>query len=1854
MRKLLLLISAMFIWLGVYSQGTLPYNDDFESYTVGGFMAVQNTTWYTTWSNLPGSGEDAIISDAFANSPTKSVKVETSTDLILKLGNKTTGKYELKWKMYVETGKAGYYNIQHFQSPGTEYANEVYFLAAGGGKLFAGSTTAITFTYPKDSWFEVKNLIDLDADLIKMYVNGILVHQWPFSYQSGGTTGTKQLGGVDFFAGAEAGETPKFFFDDLTYQVMPTVLYETGFDTFALNSFVAVSEPTWFTTWSNLPGSGEDAIVKSDFAHTVPQSAQVMNSTDLILKLGNKVTGKYDLNWWMYVETGKAGYYNLQHFQSPGTEYACEIYFKADGSGYLLAGSTTQYPFTYPKAAWFEVKHYIDLDADLITLWINGLLVKTWPFHYQAGALTGTNQLGGVDFYAGGPAGETPKYNFDDLYFAQVGAPTDPIIGVTPVSLETTLQTGQTNTQQLTIANTGASDLVFNASIILNNDAPGSQPDPIAAFPVKRTATLDMCTAVPSNPSSSFNPETDATAVLNYDGPNTSSIQFNTPPVTATVAARFPNYKTLPHAGMYLESVEVYINSLNLTNPNNMIVKIFGSGTSYEPGALITSEPFTPVAASWNTIMLTTPVLITGQDLWIGYQYTQSETGVGVPGTDAGPNDPNGDFLSTGVGWSHLSNNPALTRNWNIRGNLNGNPFPQWLSANPITGTVVPTGNQVVDVTFNSANLTAGTYTGIVRLWSNDPVTPQVDVPCTLTVVASICPAPTALTVTGITNSTASIGWTNAPAVEIDYGPAGHVAGTGTIISSVFSSPYELTGLNYLTAYSVYVRQDCGPGNFSPWAGPLNFTTLEQFATTVYPYNVVDGTGYVSNGSYLKKGPWMNASAAINDTSGRGYVKFDISSLPLNAIVTKATMYYYYFGGALTSTVANNIYALSNDPVTASGVALHTDCGDGVSLWSGTWTGTPPLWYNSVLNATGLSYISSQLGTGWAGFGLTRTSTALFRFAGYNDATYKPYLQLEYHVATAPVLSVLPVSKDFEQVNLGIQSIPQTFTIKNAGIGNILIDELTITGADASQFVLTDGAIYSKNLGPGASYTVTVYFKPTTTGLKTASLRLMENENEHLYTLTGTGYLNAPQNLTATPVIGPYVNLSWEAPLPLEEIRFDDNAVESFYSYAAPTSTLHKWFTRITIPADGMLNSIGVLSRSLIQPAAWESISLCPDNGGIPNLAAPIQTYLNVPVTSTSGQWILETLTTPLAVTAGQDYFIVIQWPTSAVVGPTIGTDITSNHYRCNISSNGGVSWNAFPYNLMMRAYMTVAGDNSSSEPIVLTSGTEVEGMQNLPVMYADAEPKIIAGATPASVIAPAIVAPSNPTRSFTNYTLNRGTVSGTWTDTWTGLSGTTYQDVTVVPTTTYYYMLTAEYSNGFANSNIASATTFEVCPVPTALTATGITTTSANLGWNGNGTTAWELEYGLAGHTLGTGTTITLDVTNPMPVSGLASGTAYTFYVRSNCGGGSFSSWSAGYTFTTLCGIFPAPFTENFEMAAFPPACWSRTVAAYTWERSTDASGYGIGTASAFADFYNIPATTTFDLMTLNFDASALYAPVLKFDYAYATYSASYIDEMDVYYSIDNGLTYTLLLAMPGGTTGILNTGGTAADPFVPTAAQWATQTLTLPAGTNMIKFTGISAYGNSLYLDNVIVEGTIPPVPEFLTVTGEVTNGSSCFNATNTITVGGSAPWTVMPGASATLIAGQKISFLPGTTVLNTGYMHGYIAVDGPWCTTSKMPEVAATGTEEPTPVSLEQTYFSIYPNPTTGNFTLVQKGDNQYGNVKVEVYGMRGDKVLSTQMIGEKKHEFVTSTLPTGLYFVKVVADNYTETIKLIKTR
>jgi hypothetical protein len=209
---MLLMLMAILFVLSPQKPFAQPYTDNFESYTVGGFIAVQNPTWWTTWSGLPGSGEDGEISNTYASSGTKSVLLDLvpgASDLILKLGDKTSGVYEINFDFYIETGYAGYYNIQHYQTPGIQWANEVYFHTNGTGALYAGSPTPITFSYPKNTWFQVVNRIDIDNDLAKLYVNGVLVYTWPFHYTSTGTAGVNQLGGIDFFAGAEGTDTPK-------------------------------------------------------------------------------------------------------------------------------------------------------------------------------------------------------------------------------------------------------------------------------------------------------------------------------------------------------------------------------------------------------------------------------------------------------------------------------------------------------------------------------------------------------------------------------------------------------------------------------------------------------------------------------------------------------------------------------------------------------------------------------------------------------------------------------------------------------------------------------------------------------------------------------------------------------------------------------------------------------------------------------------------------------------------------------------------------------------------------------------------------------------------------------------------------------------------------------------------------------------------------------------------------------------------------------------------------------------------------------------------------------------------------------------------------------------------------------------------------------------------------------------------------------------------------------------------------------------------------------------------------------------------------------------------------------------
>ena len=62
MKKLLLVAVAIIVSFTAFSQDP-PYFDDFDDQIPGNYIAEEIPDWWTTWSNDPGSAEDAVFSD---------------------------------------------------------------------------------------------------------------------------------------------------------------------------------------------------------------------------------------------------------------------------------------------------------------------------------------------------------------------------------------------------------------------------------------------------------------------------------------------------------------------------------------------------------------------------------------------------------------------------------------------------------------------------------------------------------------------------------------------------------------------------------------------------------------------------------------------------------------------------------------------------------------------------------------------------------------------------------------------------------------------------------------------------------------------------------------------------------------------------------------------------------------------------------------------------------------------------------------------------------------------------------------------------------------------------------------------------------------------------------------------------------------------------------------------------------------------------------------------------------------------------------------------------------------------------------------------------------------------------------------------------------------------------------------------------------------------------------------------------------------------------------------------------------------------------------------------------------------
>lgn len=221
---------------------------------------------------------------------------------------------------------------------------------------------------------------------------------------------------------------------------------------------------------------------------------------------------------------------------------------------------------------------------------------------------------------------------------------------------------------------------------------------------------------------------------------------------------------------------------------------------------------------------------------------------------------------------------------------------------------------------------------------------------------------------------------------------------------------------------------------------------------------------------------------------------------------------------------------------------------------------------------------------------------------------------------------------------------------------------------------------------------------------------------------------------------------------------------------------------------------------------------------------------------------------------------------------------------------------------------------------------------------------------------------------------------------------------------------------------------------------------------------------------------------------------------------------------YITVSGSVAPPYVEGFTAVNFVPAGWSAVNngnQTAMWKRNAGVGHNGMG--CAYYDNYNNSLGGEQDdirSMPLNFTGYTSLS--LNFDVAYARYSSSRSDSLEVLVSTDCGTSWTRIYVKGGST---LATASTSTSPFTPTSSQWRTETVNINSYAGMpnvlFAFRNRNRHGNFLYLDDINITGTVNAAPNAaMNSTTACANGIVSFSD-NSVPAASSWTW-YFPGSN------------------------------------------------------------------------------------------------------------------------------------------
>lgn len=475
-------------------------------------------------------------------------------------------------------------------------------------------------------------------------------------------------------------------------------------------------------------------------------------------------------------------------------------------------------------------------------------------------------------------------------------------------------------------------------------------------------------------------------------------------------------------------------------------------------------------------------------------------------------------------------------------------------------------------------------------------------------------------------------------------------------------------------------------------------------------------------------------------------------------------------------------------------------------------------------------------------------------------------------------------------------------------------------------------------------------------------------------------------------------------------------------------------------------------------------------------------------------------------------------------------------------------------------------------------------------------------------------------------------------TDTWTLLADYTsnYEEFTLEtmtlpnPSATYQIAFKGVEHNGYGvqlDEIVVEAT--PTCPKPTDLTASAITTTSAEIGWTPGGEeTEWTVEVD------GVDTIVT---TNPITLTNLTPTTTYTIRVKANCSADDQSQWSNELTFTTACDAititdqfsedFSGYTATNYSELGVMPTCWD-AIAAATYGPHVYAGSYGPNGSNDNALIFTSGTSSNYGSPNL--------AVLPEFTNDLQGYTLSFKAKLESSYA-PGVLTY-------GYITGVDQTTFTAIDTVAAsTTAQDFEYTLpSIPAGTRLA-----FCYSNSnIYyccgIDDVVIafiEEDTCATPTDVAVNNNVvtwTGDAASYNVT--ITANGETTTENVTGNSYT-VTGLEDSTLVTVSVQAV-------------CDEDNLSDwsEAVEFTYIATGINNYNLTANVFPNPTTGNVTIVLSHPMVNANVQVcDIYGRQ----ISTHQVEGLQFELNLGNLAPGVYMLRFIEANAVlNTVKVVK--